>query len=142
MPARAQVSFTNDEHSASHLDSAPTTPQFTPPMTDCRDDLVEVDLTNSAPGTIQSTSSSSTVSLFPLILLNQSHGLNLQLPDSLPRILRPLDTKDTVLTNPEVEELDNGGQQSGVWSGGCVDSQEDDDEVIVHVRFAELVRIK
>lgn len=75
-----------------------------------------------------------------------------------------------MLSNEEVDELDGerGGAEGHVWRGGAIDSQEGDDEVLVHVsllacslsrarrpsraddavptaaqiRFSELVRIK
>ncbi|ORY88033.1 PITH domain-domain-containing protein [Leucosporidium creatinivorum] len=111
----------------------------------CQDDLTSLDLTLSAPSESLSTSSTgSTISLYPFILQSRCHALNISLPDSLPRVLRPLDTKDVVLSNDEVEELDQerGGTEGGVWRGGAIDSQEGDDEVLVHIQFSELVRIK
>ncbi|KAI5480490.1 thioredoxin family Trp26 [Pseudohyphozyma bogoriensis] len=107
----------------------------------CQDELTEVDIENpSGPNHIASASTSSTVSLYPFIFHTQSTGINLEDPTYLPRLLRPHDSKDVVKSNDELVGEDE--QTSGVWGGGCIDSQEGDDEVIIRVRFTELVRIK
>ncbi|KDE05594.1 hypothetical protein MVLG_04089 [Microbotryum lychnidis-dioicae p1A1 Lamole] len=93
---------------------------------DCRDDLTSVDLDHSVvTESLASATSSSTISLYPFIDHHGCYGTNLALPDSLPRVLRPLDSKD-----------------GGPWTGGSIDSQDDDDELLVHVKFTELVKIK
>ncbi|KAK4051146.1 hypothetical protein OIV83_002968 [Microbotryomycetes sp. JL201] len=108
----------------------------------CKDDLTDVDLTVSGPSEhVQSTATSSTVSLFPFIDLQKCHGLNLSIPDSLPRVLRPLDTKDVVMANDDMAEADHA-TDGAAWTGGAIDSQDDDDEILVHIRFSELVRVK
>lgn len=104
----------------------------------CADDLTSIDLSS----TVSSTLTSSTISLFPYILHAQSTGLNLTDPSHLPRLLRPLDSKDVVLSNDEIVGTASETQSGGTWTAGCVDSQEGDDEIIIHVRFSELVRIK
>jgi hypothetical protein len=110
-----------------------------------QDDLTSLDLTLSAPTESLSTASTgSTISLYPFILQTGCHALNIALPDSLPRVLRPLDTKDVVLSNDEVQELDDeqGGTEGGVWRGGAIDSQEGDDEVLVHVSSLAAERLR
>ncbi|KAM0787616.1 hypothetical protein ACM66B_003682 [Microbotryomycetes sp. NB124-2] len=108
----------------------------------CKDDLTEVDLSVSGPSEhLQSTSTSSTVSLYPFIDVQKCHGLNLRIPDSLPRVLRPLDTKDVVMSNDDMAERDRP-EAGAAWTAGAIDSQEDDDEILIHVRFSELVRVK
>jgi len=107
----------------------------------CADDLTSVDLAL-LPNPLTSASlatGSSSASLFSFILQDQSYGLNLVDPTSLRRVLRPIDSKDVVRDN---EDEARGDGESGNWTGGCVESQEGDDEIIVHVRFSELVRIK
>ncbi|GAA5836162.1 hypothetical protein JCM3766R1_001981 [Sporobolomyces carnicolor] len=109
----------------------------------CADDLTSVDVDANA-GTLQiaSASTSSSVSLYPYILQSGSHTLNAEDPSHLQRVLRPLDSKDTVKTNDEIEGTEQGDQRDGNWSAGCLDSQAGDEELLVHVRFSELVRIK
>jgi len=84
---------------------------------------------------LASASTSSSASLFPLIDFAKSHALNLADPDALPRAIRPIDSKDAVKSNDEVdaEREAAGTEGTGVWEAGCVDSQDGDDEVIVHV---------
>jgi hypothetical protein len=48
-------------------------------------------------------------------------------------VLRPLDSKDTVKTNEEIEGTEEGEARDGNWNAGCLDSQDGDDELIVHV---------
>ncbi|KAK4056800.1 hypothetical protein OIO90_002049 [Microbotryomycetes sp. JL221] len=110
----------------------------------CKDDLTDVDLANSAASEhLGSTATSSNISLYPFIDIQKCHGLNLAIPDSLPRVLRALDTKDVVQTNEEADEQRQDDTTSTLnWSGGAIDSQEDDDEILVHIRFSELVRVK
>jgi hypothetical protein len=102
-------------------------------VANCADDLTSLDLSLLPPASISSASSSTTISLYPFLLLSQSHGLNLEDPATLPRLLRPIDSKDVVKTNEELvgTELEVG--EGGVWSGGCVESQEGDDEIILRV---------
>ncbi|GAA5870665.1 hypothetical protein JCM1840_006770 [Sporobolomyces johnsonii] len=111
-------------------------------MANCRDDLTSIDVEQSGTA-IASTSSSSSTSLFSFLLHSGSYALNVEDPATLQRILRPVDSKDTVKTNEEIEGTPEGDTgEGGVWSAGCLDSQEGDDELIVHIRFSELVRIK
>lgn len=105
-----------------------------------QDDLTSVDLEASAPGIVPSSSSGTTVSLYPYISLSGSHATNIQNPDSLQRILRPLDSREVVMSNDEVDELDDGGHDGGIWRGGAIDSQDDDDEILVHVKCEILPR--
>ncbi|KAM0752032.1 DUF1000-domain-containing protein [Meredithblackwellia eburnea MCA 4105] len=114
-------------------------------MSNCQDELTSVDLASANPANIvlSSAQTTSSVSLYPFILHAQSTGLNLEDPTFLPRVLRPLDSKDVVKTNDELSDDDiSAGSSSGNWVGGCIESQEDDDEIIIHVRFSALVRIK
>lgn len=98
----------------------------------CQDDLTSLDTSLLSPSPSLSTSSTSqTISLFPFLLLSQSHGLNLADPSHLPRLLRPVDSKDVVKTNEELE----GVEGEGVWSAGCLESQEGEAEMILHVRI-------
>lgn len=105
----------------------------------CADDLTSVDVDTNA-GTLQiaSASTSSSVSLYPYILQSGSHTLNAEDPSHLQRILRPLDSKDTVKTNDEIEGTEQGDQRDGNWSAGCLDSQAGDEELLVHVRCSLL----
>lgn len=99
----------------------------------CQDDLTSLDTSLLPPSTTLSTASTSqTISLYPFLLLSQSHGLNLADPSHLSRLLRPIDSKDVVKTNEEIE----GEEREGVWSAGCLESQEGDAEMILHVRRA------
>lgn len=110
----------------------------------CADDLTSVDLDhqNAQTLSLSSSSTSSTISLYPFLLESGSYVLNAEDTTHLQRILRPLDTKDTVKSNEEIEGTLQGEQSEGGWTAGCLDSQEGDDELIIHVRFSELVRIK
>ncbi|GAA6027415.1 hypothetical protein JCM8097_007845 [Rhodosporidiobolus ruineniae] len=117
----------------------------------CADDLTSVDTELSGVQShLATASTSSQVSLFPLISFPHSSAANVDystLPPGedqpLKRVLRPLDSKDTVKTNDElVGTVDEGGAGGGVWTGGALDSQDGDDELLIHVRFSELVRIK
>lgn len=72
-----------------------------------QDDLTVVDLESTA-GIIASTSTGSTVSLYPLIAHSGSHATNIQIPDSLTRILRPLDSKDVCIPNEVGDDLAKG----------------------------------
>ncbi|GAA5928555.1 PITH domain-containing protein [Sporobolomyces koalae] len=110
----------------------------------CADDLTSVDLDaqNSHTLSLASASTSSSVSLYPFILQSGSYTLNAHDTSHLQRVLRPLDSKDTVKTNEEIEGTAQAEAGDGNWTAGCLDSQDGDDELIVHVRFSELVRIK
>ncbi|GAA6012933.1 hypothetical protein JCM10207_008384 [Rhodosporidiobolus poonsookiae] len=117
----------------------------------CADDLTAVDLSTVQAGQshLASTAASSQSSLFPFISFPHSSALNVDLsglPPSdqpLKRVLRPLDSRDTVKGNDElVGTADEAAGDGGVWSGGALDSQDGDDELLVHVTFSELVRIK
>ncbi|BGP47911.1 hypothetical protein JCM10450v2_003776 [Rhodotorula kratochvilovae] len=113
----------------------------------CADDLTQVDVEHAASGALASTSSSSSQSLFPLIEFHRSNALNIANADDqnhLRRVLRPLDSKDIVLDNDEIvgTAQDGGEVGGGVWSAGCIDTQDGDDELIINIRFSELVRIK
>ncbi|GAA5981926.1 hypothetical protein JCM10908_004669 [Rhodotorula pacifica] len=116
-------------------------------MTNCADDLTQIDYDASAAANshlASSTSSSSSNSLFPLIEFTHSHALNIQSNDpdnALKRVLRPLDSRDTVLDNEEVVGTEHEGN-GGMWTAGSIETQEGDDELLIHVRFSELVRIK
>lgn len=100
----------------------------------CADDLTSVDLdANAGTLAIASSSTSSTVSLFPFILQSGSYTLNAEDTGHLQRVLRPLDSKDTVKTNEEIEGTEEGEARDGNWNAGCLDSQDGDDELIVHV---------
>ncbi|KAK4704381.1 hypothetical protein P7C70_g1828, partial [Phenoliferia sp. Uapishka_3] len=114
-------------------------------MANCQDELTSIDLTSAPSSTLSlsSAQTSSTVSLFPFIHHAQSTGLNLTNPDYLPRVLRPLDTKDVVKTNGELSSDEISlGTSSGNWTGGSIDSQISDDEIILHIQFTSLVRLK
>ncbi|GAA5857255.1 hypothetical protein JCM5353_005733, partial [Sporobolomyces roseus] len=76
------------------------------------------------------------------ILQSGSYVLNAHDTQHLQRILRPLDSKDTVKTNEEIQGTTEGEAREGGWVAGCLDSQDGDDELIIHIRFSELVRIK
>lgn len=110
------------------------------PAMNCADDLTQVDVEHALQqGTLASTSSSSSQSLFPFIDFARSNALNVDNADDthhLRRVLRPLDSKDTVLDNHEiVGTLQDGTEQGGhVWSAGCIDTQDGDDELLIHVR--------
>lgn len=113
----------------------------------CVDDLTDLDLNSLEPGLIQSNSShhsnSNTVSLFPFILLNQSFGLNLASNSHLNQVLRPLDTKDLVdSSNQEDESSHHLLETSSTPSVNYIESQLGDDELILHIKFSELVKIK
>lgn len=98
----------------------------------CTDDLTQTDLNELDPTTSLislSNGNQTTISLFPFILLDKSFGLNLSSESNLKYLIRPLDTKDLVITEEESIEF-------------SLNSQEGDDELILHVRFSELVRIK
>ncbi|GAA5861897.1 hypothetical protein JCM3774_001343 [Rhodotorula dairenensis] len=115
-------------------------------MANCADDLTQIDYDASAAANahLASTTSSSSNSLFPLIEFSHSHALNVHSDDpdnALKRVIRPLDSRDTVLDNQEVVGTAHQGV-GGIWSAGSIETQEGDDELIVHVRFSELVRIK
>ncbi|KAJ8295018.1 Sorting nexin lst-4 [Rhodotorula toruloides] len=117
------------------------------PAMNCADDLTAVDIDEAQPGSLQASSStSSSSSLFPLIEFHLSHALNVNdaVQDPLKRVLRPLDSKDAVLTNDELvgTEHEAGAGDGGVWTAGCIETQDGDDELLIHVRFSELVRIK
>ncbi|SCZ93500.1 BZ3500_MvSof-1268-A1-R1_Chr6-3g08702 [Microbotryum saponariae] len=112
---------------------------------DCRDDLTSVDMDHSVvTESLASATSSSTISLYPFIDHHGCYGTNLALPDSLPRVLRPWDSKDVCTANDELGEPDDAlnPRSGGPWTGGSIDSQDDDDELLVHVKFTELVKIK
>lgn len=101
-------------------------------MANCQDELTSIDsvsLSLSA-SSLASSSTSSNYSLFPFLLLDQSFSSNLVDPATLPRLLRPLDSKDIVVSNDELEGDEGAG---GIWSGGCVESQYGDDEIGLHV---------
>ena len=115
----------------------------------CQDDLTSLDLDAIGPSeSLASASTGSSISLYPFIALNGSHASNIEdvqgdsAENSLARVLRPLDTKDVVLSNQEAEELENerGGAEGRVWRGGAIDSQEGDDEILVHVSAPSLGR--
>ncbi|BGP31849.1 hypothetical protein JCM10296v2_003626 [Rhodotorula toruloides] len=113
----------------------------------CADDLTAVDIDEAQPGSLQASSStSSSSSLFPLIEFHLSHALNVNdaVQDPLKRVLRPLDSKDAVLANDELvgTQHEADGDDGGVWTAGCIETQDGDDELLIHVRFSELVRIK
>lgn len=101
-------------------------------MANCEDDLTSLDLDLLPPSTISSTLTGSTISLFPFILFSQSYGLNLLNPDTLNRVLRSIDQKDVVRDNEEVEAMMESSE-SEMISGGCLDTLEGDDELIIHV---------
>ncbi|GAA6056130.1 hypothetical protein JCM3770_006009 [Rhodotorula araucariae] len=110
----------------------------------CADDLTQVDVEHAASGALASTASSSSQSLFPLIEFHLSSALNVANAhdaNHLHRVLRPLDSRDTVLDNDEIVGTAQEGQ-GGVWTAGCIDTQDGDDELIINVRFSELVRVK
>ncbi|KPV75361.1 uncharacterized protein RHOBADRAFT_53346 [Rhodotorula graminis WP1] len=115
-------------------------------MNQCADDLTQVDVEHALQqGTLASTASSTSQSLFPWIDFAHSSALNVDNagdPDHLRRVLRPLDSRDTVLDNDEIVGTTQEGHQGQVWSAGCLDTQDGDDELLIHVRFLELVRIK
>ncbi|GAA6060065.1 hypothetical protein JCM10212_003026 [Sporobolomyces blumeae] len=110
----------------------------------CADDLTSVDLDaqSSHQLSLSAATTSTSISLYPFILQSGSYPLNAHDTTTLQRILRPLDSKDTVKSNDEIEGTPEGDRTDGNWTAGCLDSQEGDDELIVHVRFSELVRIK
>ncbi|GAA5911471.1 PITH domain-containing protein [Sporobolomyces salmoneus] len=109
----------------------------------CADDLTSVDLDASVDTLqISSASTSSTISLYPFILQSGSYTLNAEDTSHLQRILRPLDSKDTVKTNEEIEGAEEGEARDGNWNAGSLDSHDGDEELLIHVRFSELVRIK
>ncbi|GAA5965073.1 hypothetical protein JCM8115_006652 [Rhodotorula mucilaginosa] len=116
-------------------------------MANCADDLTQIDYDASAAANAHlasTTSSSSSNSLFPLIEFTHSHALNIDSNDpdnALKRVLRPLDSRDAVLDNQEIVGTAHEGA-GGVWTAGSIETQEGDDELIIHVRFSELVRIK
>lgn len=90
----------------------------------CTDDLTQTDLNELDPTTSLislANGSQTTISLFPFILLDKSFGLNLSSESNLKYLIRPLDTKDLVITEEESLEF-------------CLNSQEGDDELILHVR--------
>jgi len=104
----------------------------------CADDITQVDVEHALQqGTLASTASSSSQSLFPWIDFTHSSALNVDNaadPDHLRRVLRPLDSRDTVLDNDEIVGTAQEGQQGQVWSAGCLDTQDGDDELLIHVR--------
>ncbi|GAA5970916.1 hypothetical protein JCM11641_004507 [Rhodosporidiobolus odoratus] len=116
----------------------------------CAEDLTSVDLNTLAPQShLSSAVSATSTSLFPLIDFPRSHALNVDLSllppgesQPLKRLLRPLDSKDTVKGNEEIVGTADEASEGGNWTGGALESQEGDDELLVHVRFSELVRIK
>ena len=99
----------------------------------CETDLTSLDLNLLPPSTILTTLTGSTISLYPFILFSSSFGLNLQNPDSLKLVLRGLDEKDIVRGNEEVEVMREIGE-SEMIQGGCAETFEGDDELIIHVR--------
>ncbi|GAA5861051.1 hypothetical protein JCM8547_008019 [Rhodosporidiobolus lusitaniae] len=121
-------------------------------MSNCAQDItsVDIDTLQNPLSHLASSSGASSSSLFPLISFEHSHALNADLShlasteQPLRRVLRPLDSKDVVKGNDElVGTVSEGGAEGGgVWSGGALESQEGDDELLIHVRFSELVRIK
>lgn len=108
-------------------------------MANCADDLTQIDYDASAAANAHlasSTSSSSSNSLFPLIEFTHSHALNIDSNDpdnALKRVLRPLDSRDAVLDNQEIVGTAHEGA-GGVWTAGSIETQEGDDELLIHVR--------
>ncbi|POY71728.1 hypothetical protein BMF94_5089 [Rhodotorula taiwanensis] len=115
-------------------------------MANCADDLTQVDYDASAAANSHlagTSSTSSNNSLFPLIDFTHSHALNIDSNDpdnALKRVLRPLDSRDTVLDNDQV--IGTVHAEGGVYTAGSIETQDGDDELLIHVRFSELVRIK
>lgn len=101
----------------------------------CADDLTAVDIDEAQPGSLQASSTSSSSSLFPLIEFHLSHALNVNdaVQDPLKRVLRPLDSKDAVLTNDELVGTEHEAE-GGLWTAGCIETQDGDDELLIHVR--------
>lgn len=114
-------------------------------MANCADDLTQIDYDASAAANAHlasTTSSSSSNSLFPLIEFNHSHALNIDSNDpdnALKRVLRPLDSRDAVLDNQEIVGTAHEGA-GGVWTAGSIETQEGDDELIIHVRTGRRAR--
>jgi len=108
----------------------------------CADDLTSVDLDHQNASTLalSSSSTSTSISLYPFILQSGSYVLNAHDTQHLQRILRPLDSKDTVKTNEEIQGTTEGAAREGGWIAGCLDSQDGDDELIIHVRLIPLGR--
>jgi hypothetical protein len=113
-------------------------------MANCADDLTQIDYDASAAANAHlasTTSSSSSNSLFPLIEFTHSHALNIDSNDpdnALKRVLRPLDSRDAVLDNQEIVGTAHEGA-GGVWTAGSIETQEGDDELIIHVRMRSIV---
>ncbi|BGP15850.1 hypothetical protein JCM10213_005665 [Rhodosporidiobolus nylandii] len=116
----------------------------------CAEDLTSVDLSSLAPQThLASATTTAQDSLYPLVDFPRCYALNVDLStlpageqQPLKRLLRPLDSKDTVKGNEEIVGTVDEAAEGGVWTGGALESQEGDDELLIHVRFSELVRIK
>ncbi|GAA5825740.1 hypothetical protein JCM11251_000355 [Rhodosporidiobolus azoricus] len=118
----------------------------------CAEDITSVDLATleNPQSHLASTATAHQESLFPFISFPHSSALNVDLSglpadedQPLKRIMRPLDSKDVVKGNEElIGTVDEAGVEGGVWSGGALESQDGDDELLIHVRFSEMVRIK
>lgn len=106
----------------------------------CAEDLTSVDLdhVNASTLSLSSTLSSSTISLYPFIWLDQSTALNVDDPSHLSLVVRPYDTKDVVKSNDEIDT------HVKPPAGGCLSSQADadDNDVLIRIRFSELVKVK
>ncbi|GAA6019070.1 hypothetical protein JCM8202_000663 [Rhodotorula sphaerocarpa] len=116
-------------------------------MANCADDLTQIDYDASAAANahlaVGGAGTAAQASLFPLIDFTRSNALNVHSTDpdnALKRVLRPLDSKDTVLDSAEV--IGTRHDEGNVHTAGSIETQEGDDELIIHVRFSELVRIK
>lgn len=109
-------------------------------MANCADDLTQVDYDASAAANSHlagTSSTSSNNSLFPLIDFTHSHALNIDSNDpdnALKRVLRPLDSRDTVLDNGQV--IGTVHAEGGVYTAGSIETQDGDDELLIHVSLS------
>lgn len=105
----------------------------------CQGDLTAVDLEHATSGALSSASTSSSSSLLQLVDFHRSHAQNIANADdadALKRVIRGLDSRNTVLTNDEIVGTAQEGDAlaGGVWTAGSIETQDDDDELLVHVR--------